>query len=169
MKFDRILDEFSMIFETVFLSFSFGKGMRSRKVDSVKIVLTLEREHENQGLRGCETCSKTIEIDVQTYAKSRMQFGSNFYRNVGWFLGYVFTIWGVFWWVKNELEKISKKSKKNACLGGHREGHGEDLGGAWWGGDGEAGEDLARPAHPEGWAGGLSRQSREHRPPIFFH
>ena len=72
-----------MIFETVFLTFSFGKGMRSRKVDSVKIVLTLEREHENQGLRGYETCSKTIEIDVQTYAKSRMQFGSDFYQYFG--------------------------------------------------------------------------------------
>ena len=34
--------------------------------------------------------------------------------------------------------------------------------------NGEAEEGLARPAHPEGWAGGLSRQSREHRPPIFF-
>ena len=64
--------------------------MRSRKVDSVKIVLTLEREHENQGLRGYETCSKTIEIDVQMYAKSRMQFGSDFYRNLGRFLSYFF-------------------------------------------------------------------------------
>ena len=75
MKFDRILDEFSMIFETVFLSFSFEKGMRSRKVDSVKIVLSPAREHENQGLRGYETCSKRIEIDVKMHAKSCTQFG----------------------------------------------------------------------------------------------
>ena len=84
-------------FNDFFMYFLFGKGMRSRKLDSVKIVLTLEREHENQGLRGCETCSKTIEIDVQTYAKSRMQFGSDSYRNIGRFLSYFFTILGVFW------------------------------------------------------------------------
>ena len=96
-KFNWIFVDFLLFFRHVFVDISFGKGMRNRKVDSVKIVLTLEREHENQGLRRCETCSKTIEIDVQMYAKSRMQFGSDFYRNVGRFLGYVFTILGVFW------------------------------------------------------------------------
>ena len=74
LKIDRIFDEFSMIFETVFLTFSFGKGMRSRKVDSVKIVLSPAREHENQGLRKCETYSKTIETDVKMYAKSCIRF-----------------------------------------------------------------------------------------------
>ena len=98
-----------MIFETVFLSFSFGKGMRSRKVDSVKIVLTLERDHENQGLRGCEKCSKTIEIDVQTYAKSRMQFGSDFYRNFDRFLGYFFIFWEYFSEKKTSWKKRRKK------------------------------------------------------------
>ena len=71
--------------------------MRSRKVDSVKIVLTLEREHENQGLRGYETCSKTTEIVVNMYANSCMQFGSDFYQNFCWFLSYFLTILGVFW------------------------------------------------------------------------
>ena len=74
----RILSDFGVFFNDFFMHFSFGKGMRSRKADSVKIVLTLEREHENQGLRGYETCSKTTEIDVKTHAKSCMRFGSDF-------------------------------------------------------------------------------------------
>ena len=86
-----------MFFRLFSFDFSFGKGMRSRKVDSVKIVLTLEREHENQGLRRCETCSKTIEIDVQMYAKLRMQLGSYLYRNFDRFFEYFWTGLGVFW------------------------------------------------------------------------
>ena len=112
--------------------------MRSRKVDSVKIVLTLEREHENQGLRGCETCSKTIEIDVQMYAKSRMQFGSYFYRTFDRFFDYFFTILGGILVSKKRVGKnIEKKQKK--CMprrasrtpwGGFRRGM---VRRRWWG------------------------------------
>ena len=102
-----------------------------------------------------ETYSKTIETDVKMYAKSCMRFWRDFYRIFNGFWSYFLTILGVFWWAKIELEKRSKKRGFARGLGGQREGHGEDLGGAWWGGDGEAGEDPARPAHPEGWAGGL--------------
>ena len=71
--------------------------MRSRKVDSVKIVLSPAREHENQGLRGYETCRKKIEIDVNMHAKSCTQFGRDFYRIFNGFCSYFLTILGVFW------------------------------------------------------------------------
>ena len=108
-KFNWIFVDLLLFFRHVFVSLSFGKGMRSQKVDSVKIVLTLEREHENQGLRGCETCSKTIQFDVQVYAKSRMQFGSHFDRNFDRFLG---VFWGIFKGILVSKNRVGKNIEK---------------------------------------------------------
>ena len=74
MKFGRIFDEFSMIFETVFLTFSFGKGMRSRKVDSVKIVLSPAREHDFRYIalvksrQQCVRIRMLFEVDSLSYS-----------------------------------------------------------------------------------------------------
>ena len=74
---------FLSVFSTGFFDLAFGKGMRSRKVDSVKIVLTLEREHENQGLQRYKTCSKIVRIDVNLHANSSKRFVSDFYLTRG--------------------------------------------------------------------------------------
>ena len=78
-----IFNDFGVFFNVIFMIFSFGKGMRSRKVDSVKIVLTLEREHENQGLQRYKTCSKIVRIDVNLHANSSKRFVSDFYLTRG--------------------------------------------------------------------------------------
>ena len=67
-----------MRFFAFFVDLSLAKGMLSRKLDFVKIVLTLAREHENQGLQGYKTCSKIANIDVKLYAKSCMRLRNDF-------------------------------------------------------------------------------------------